>query len=96
MPLGKKPGKAAKCIDPRARRPAVIVQPKCRRRGGQEVSMSTLIKQAPVAASSQRLLAILTAATFGVALVFISGFASPETLHNAAHDWRHSHNFPCH
>lgn len=58
--------------------------------------MSTLIKQAPVAASSQRLLAILTAATFGVALVFISGFASPETLHNAAHDWRHSHNFPCH
>jgi len=58
--------------------------------------MSTLIKQAPVAASSQRLLAILAAATFGIALVFISGFASPETLHNAAHDWRHSHNFPCH
>ncbi|WP_201832383.1 CbtB domain-containing protein [Microvirga zambiensis] len=58
--------------------------------------MSTLIKQAPVAASSQRLVAILAAATFGIALVFISGFASPETLHNAAHDWRHSHNFPCH
>ncbi len=58
--------------------------------------MSTLVKQAHVATSSQRLVAVLTAATFGLALVFISGFASPETLHNAAHDWRHSHNFPCH
>ena len=58
--------------------------------------MSTLIKQAYVTTSSQRSSAVLTAATFGLALVFISGFASPETLHNAAHDWRHSHNFPCH
>jgi cobalt transporter subunit CbtB len=58
--------------------------------------MSTLTNQAYVATSSQRLAAILMAATFGLALVFISGFASPETLHNAAHDWRHSHNFPCH
>jgi cobalt transporter subunit CbtB len=58
--------------------------------------MSTLVKQAYIPASSQRLVAIFTAATFGLALVFISGFASPEALHNAAHDWRHSHNFPCH
>ena len=58
--------------------------------------MSTLIKQAYVTTSSQRLVTVFTAATFGLALVFISGFASPETLHNAAHDWRQSHNFPCH
>ncbi|WP_262268297.1 CbtB domain-containing protein [Microvirga yunnanensis] len=58
--------------------------------------MSTLTHHVSVTASSQRLVAILTAATFGLALVFISGFASPEALHNASHDWRHSHNFPCH
>jgi len=58
--------------------------------------MSTLTNQAYVAISSQRIAAVLMAATFGLALVFISGFASPEALHNAAHDWRHSHNFPCH
>jgi cobalt transporter subunit CbtB len=58
--------------------------------------MSTLTTHVSVATSSQRLAAILLAATFGLALVFTSGFASPEALHNAAHDWRHSHNFPCH
>ena len=58
--------------------------------------MSTLTNQVSVAASSQRLAAVCVAAIFGIALVFTSGFASPEALHNAAHDWRHSHNFPCH
>jgi cobalt transporter subunit CbtB len=58
--------------------------------------MSTLTNQVSVAASSQRLAAAFVAAIFGIALVFTSGFASPEALHNAAHDWRHSHNFPCH
>jgi cobalt transporter subunit CbtB len=24
------------------------------------------------------------------------GFAHPNLLHNAAHDWRHSMSFPCH
>lgn len=32
----------------------------------------------------------------GIALVFLTGFASPDVLHNAAHDWRHSMSFPCH
>jgi cobalt transporter subunit CbtB len=31
-----------------------------------------------------------------LALLFLSGFAEPSILHNAAHDWRHAHNFPCH
>ena len=33
---------------------------------------------------------------FGCALVFMTGFASSETLHNAAHDTRHALAFPCH
>lgn len=32
----------------------------------------------------------------GAMITFVSGFASSETVHNAAHDWRHSMNFPCH
>jgi cobalt transporter subunit CbtB len=32
----------------------------------------------------------------GLTLVFTTGFAHPELLHNAAHDWRHGMSFPCH
>jgi cobalt transporter subunit CbtB len=32
----------------------------------------------------------------GAGLVFLTGFASSTTLHNAAHDSRHSMSFPCH
>lgn len=40
--------------------------------------------------------AALAALFFGVALVFTVGFASPSTIHNAAHDTRHALSFPCH
>lgn len=33
---------------------------------------------------------------FGSFLLFGVGFAQPETIHNAAHDTRHSFTFPCH
>lgn len=39
----------------------------------------------------------LTAAFFlGVVILFGVGFASSSTVHNAAHDVRHSQGFPCH
>jgi cobalt transporter subunit CbtB len=40
--------------------------------------------------------AALAALCFGIALVFTVGFASPSTIHNAAHDTRHALSFPCH
>jgi cobalt transporter subunit CbtB len=58
--------------------------------------MSTQVHAAALAVPSQRLFAIAFAATLGLALLFLSGFAEPSILHNAAHDWRHAHNFPCH
>ena len=58
--------------------------------------MSTQIQSAALAAPSQRVLAALIAGTLGLALLFVSGFAAPAMVHNAAHDWRHAHNFPCH
>lgn len=33
---------------------------------------------------------------FGLSLVWLSGFANADALHNAAHDSRHSLVFPCH
>lgn len=38
----------------------------------------------------------LVALAFGALLVFGTGFAHPEAIHNAAHDARHSFAFPCH
>jgi cobalt transporter subunit CbtB len=38
----------------------------------------------------------LVACALGAVIVFGVGFAGPELIHNAAHDTRHSINFPCH
>ena len=48
------------------------------------------------ATSSEGTRAILVAAYLGVSLVFLAGFAPASVLHNAAHDFRHTQNFPCH
>jgi len=61
--------------------------------------MSTRILSAAGALDSTRA-EILRAATIafslGLALVYLAGFAYPETAHNAAHDTRHALSFPCH
>lgn len=38
----------------------------------------------------------LAAIALGLVVLFVVGFAGAETIHNAAHDTRHSLNFPCH
>ncbi len=38
----------------------------------------------------------IVALLFGLGLVFVTGFANSPTLHNAAHDTRHTLAFPCH
>ena len=38
----------------------------------------------------------LIAAALGVFILYSVGFANSATLHNAAHDTRHSMVFPCH
>lgn len=35
-------------------------------------------------------------ALVGAALVYLSGFAQPDLVHNAAHDSRHAFATPCH
>ena len=38
----------------------------------------------------------LVAFVLGFALLYLVGFAGPQVIHDAAHDARHSLNFPCH
>ena len=45
---------------------------------------------------SEALRAASIALILGLGLVFLTGFAYPEFIHNAAHDTRHSLSFPCH
>ncbi len=40
--------------------------------------------------------AIAITAFLGIAVLFVTGFASADTLHGATHDTRHSTGFPCH
>ncbi|MAO54164.1 MAG: cobalt transporter [Rhodospirillaceae bacterium] len=46
--------------------------------------------------AAERAAPAVLALLFGVFLVFGTGFAHPETIHNAAHDSRHAFAFPCH
>jgi cobalt transporter subunit CbtB len=39
---------------------------------------------------------VATAIALGFAILYVVGFASPTAIHDAAHDARHSLNFPCH
>jgi cobalt transporter subunit CbtB len=38
----------------------------------------------------------LLAALLGLFILYGTGFAQPDLLHNAAHDARHAFAFPCH
>lgn len=61
--------------------------------------MSTLTRAPGTRASgaiSVSPLNIAVVALLGALIVFVAGLAQAETLHDAAHDVRHSTGFPCH
>lgn len=45
---------------------------------------------------SSRRMAGLMALMFGALMVFGTGLAGADMLHDAAHDSRHAYGFPCH
>ena len=45
---------------------------------------------------SEALRAAVVALLVGLGLIYLTGFAYPEVIHNAAHDTRHASGFPCH
>lgn len=48
------------------------------------------------ASASERVKAAAAALALGTALIFTVGFAHSTSVHNAAHDTRHTLAFPCH
>lgn len=48
------------------------------------------------ASVSERVKAAAAALVLGTVLVFTVGFAHSTSIHNAAHDTRHTLAFPCH
>jgi cobalt transporter subunit CbtB len=62
------------------------------------VSMISTLAASTRAASGAAavLLPAVLAILLGAILVYGVGFASPMTIHNAAHDARHAFAFPCH
>lgn len=46
--------------------------------------------------TTSTLLPIVFMAALGVSMMFLVGHAQSQTLHDAAHDVRHSLSFPCH
>jgi len=45
---------------------------------------------------SERFAAALVSALLGLVFIAGVGFASPQLIHDAAHDTRHAFTFPCH
>ncbi|WP_193180063.1 CbtB domain-containing protein [Nisaea sediminum] len=59
--------------------------------------MTTTTQQtAAISIGSSKKLIATFALLGGLGIVFLTGFASSDTVHNAAHDTRHSMAFPCH
>lgn len=48
------------------------------------------------AGASERAKAVVAALLLGSVLIFTVGFAHSASVHNAAHDTRHTLAFPCH
>ena len=70
-----------------------------RRRSGVFQPMSNLIArrlEGDAVREASDLWPSILAALFGVFILYGVGFASPLTIHEAAHDSRHAFTFPCH
>ena len=61
---------------------------------GTETKMNALNQTS--AKTTSALTSVLFVAMLGVSTLFLTGFAQSQTLHDAAHDVRHSTGFPCH
>ena len=61
---------------------------------GTETKMNALNQTS--AKTTTVLTSVLFVAMLGVTTLFLTGFAQSQTLHDAAHDVRHSTGFPCH
>lgn len=61
-----------------------------------ELKMNTTQTTSQTAARSSALMQAIFVTLIGATVVFVAGFAHSQTLHDAAHDMRHTTGFPCH
>ena len=61
-----------------------------------EYEMNVIHTNAATTARSSALMQAIFVSLIGGLIVFAAGFANSQTLHDAAHDMRHSTGFPCH
>ncbi len=59
-------------------------------------SMSQLTDIQMTSVPWSKVIGISAAIVMGVFIIYAVGFASPDIIHNAAHDGRHGLAFPCH
>jgi cobalt transporter subunit CbtB len=61
------------------------------------MTANSSVNSAALASSRlETLRAAAIALVLGFGLVWLAGFAYPESVHDAAHDTRHALSFPCH
>ncbi|MCP4126137.1 MAG: CbtB-domain containing protein [Desulfobulbaceae bacterium] len=56
----------------------------------------TATVSSPSVTLEQRVVPAVLAIMMGLSLIFSVGLVGSDTIHNAAHDVRHSMTFPCH
>jgi len=59
-------------------------------------SLTTVLEQENIKIKISKIRIAIYTVSMGFVFVFLVGLSSPMTLHNAAHDVRHSAAFPCH
>jgi cobalt transporter subunit CbtB len=88
-------GKAEGSDEPRVRR--LAMQGEKTMPSGVTVRRDMMTTLNQTAAKTQTsLMSIVLVALVGATMVFTVGLAHSQTLHDAAHDMRHSSGFPCH
>jgi len=61
-----------------------------------QTSVAATPRATTVSGTISKGLQLTTAFLLGVVILYGAGFVQTSTVHNAAHDMRHSQGFPCH
>ena len=61
-----------------------------------QISTTTANSTATISTTIAKPLQLISAFLLGAVVLYAAGFVSTSTVHNAAHDMRHSQGFPCH
>ncbi len=61
-----------------------------------QTSSTTALTSTRIRIAIAKPVQLISAFLLGAVIIYAAGFVSTSTVHNAAHDMRHSQGFPCH